>query len=53
MFAQVDYKPDPHLRFSQPINVPHPRNASTICRLRKAFESYPTAKMYAKARRQP
>lgn len=51
MFPQTVYKPDPHLCFSQPVTAPHPRNAVTIARLRKAFASYPTAKIYAKNRR--
>ena len=51
MFAQVDYKADPHLCFSQPVIQPHPRNPATISRLRKAFESFPSAKIYAKNRK--
>lgn len=52
MFPQSTFTPDRHLCFNQPIAAPHPRNAATICRLKTAFESYPTAKMYAKARKQ-
>jgi hypothetical protein len=53
MFATVDYKADPHLCFAQPVIQPHPRNPATIAKLRKAFESFPFAKICAKARRQP
>lgn len=51
MFPQSTFRPDPHLCFSQFADVPHPRNATTIGRLKKAFESYDYAKIYAKGRK--
>jgi len=50
MFPQTTFRPDPHLSYTQRVDQPHPRNCRTIAKLCRAFESFPTAKMYAKAR---
>lgn len=53
MFPQTAFRPDPHLCFAQSdpcADAPHPRNAATLCRLKKAFESYSLAKICARQR---